>query len=60
MFVGGLDYTLTDQEFRDHFERFGHVKDAQIVREPATGTSRGFGFVTFHNDSIAKRLITEI
>lgn len=60
MFVGGLDYALTDEEFVGHFQQFGTVKEAQIVRDPVTGNSRGFGFVTYTDESIARHLITDI
>lgn len=53
VFVGGLDYALTDQNFMDHFQQFGSVKEAQIVRDPVSGQSRGFGFVTYLDASIA-------
>jgi hypothetical protein len=46
--VGGLDYGLTEDDFRKHFENnFGQVKAAQIVRDANSGQSKGFGFVTF-------------
>ncbi|CDW71643.1 heterogeneous nuclear ribonucleoprotein [Stylonychia lemnae] len=60
IFVGGLDYQLTDQLFREHFSQYGEVKDAQIVREQNTGASKGFGFITYFDDRIAKKLITEV
>lgn len=60
VFIGGLDYNLSDEEFRKHFEQYGPVKDAQIVRDPTTGKSKGFGFVTYYKDQIVKKLITEI
>lgn len=60
VFVGGLDYQLTDDQFVAHFEEFGKVKEAQIVRDPVTNASRGFGFVTFINENVARRLITEL
>ena len=48
VFVGGLDYGLTEDDFRRHFEtKFGPVKAAQIVRDANSGQSKGFGFVTF-------------
>ena len=60
VFIGGLDYNLSDEDFRKHFESYGPVKDAQIVRDPTTGKSKGFGFVTYYKDTIVKKLITEI
>lgn len=30
-----------------YFSRFGEVKECVVVMNPATGKSRGFGFVTF-------------
>lgn len=53
MFVGGLDYQLNDDEFARFFEQYGKVKSAQIVRDPVSGLSRGFGFITFCKESIA-------
>ena len=48
VFVGGLDYSLTEEDFRKHFEtKFGPVKAAQIVKDANSGQSKGFGFVTF-------------
>lgn len=38
---------MTDEQFIGHFEEFGKIKDAQIVRDPVTNASRGFGFVAF-------------
>ena len=30
------------------------------MRDPVTNASRGFGFVTFINETVARRLITEL
>ena len=57
VFVGGLDYQLTDDDFQRHFQEYGKVKEAQIVRDPLTGSSRGFGFVTYDDTNVARRLI---
>lgn len=27
VFVGGLDYSMRESELRDHFEKFGKLKD---------------------------------
>ena len=60
VFVGGLDYNLTDIDLSRHFEQWGKVKEAQIIRDPVTKSSRGFGFVKFVDYKIAEKLITKI
>ena len=32
---------------RKHFEEFGEVVECTVMRDAATGRSRGFGFLTF-------------
>lgn len=53
-FVGGLPSSLGDVDFRAHFERFGPVSDAVVMVDRATQRSRGFGFVTFVEESSAR------
>ena len=60
VFVGGLDYNLSDQCFRRHFEQYGEIKESQIIRDPLTKSSRGFGFVRYFDEQIAQKLITTI
>ena len=57
IFVGGLDFKLTSEELKEHFCQFGEVHDAIILKDIYTGSSRGFGFVTFTNESVAQDLI---
>ncbi|KAF7850339.1 hypothetical protein BT93_L5600 [Corymbia citriodora subsp. variegata] len=49
IFVGGLPTSLTEDEFKSFFERFGETTDVVIMldlhRRP-----RGFGFVTFASE----------
>ena len=39
------------EALRAYFERFGEIKDAVVKMDPATGQSRGFGFVLFCNEA---------
>jgi len=57
LFVGGIPISLTNIEFRQYFEKFGAVADAQIMTERQTGHSRGFGFVTFEDDEVARNTL---
>lgn len=47
LFLGGLSYDTVEKDLRKHFIQFGHIVDVQVMRDRETGTSRGFGFVTF-------------
>jgi len=57
LFVGGIPISLTNVEFRKYFETFGTVADAQIMTERHTGHSRGFGFITFEDDEVARTVL---
>lgn len=54
LFVGGLGWNTSKEQVQEYFERFGPVSDVIVLRNPATGQSRGFGFVTFSNQESAK------
>ncbi|KAK7698195.1 hypothetical protein SLS64_012765 [Diaporthe eres] len=47
MFIGGLNWETTDESLRDYFSQFGEVTECTVMRDGATGRSRGFGFLTF-------------
>ncbi|KAK9469323.1 putative transformer-SR ribonucleoprotein, partial [Lipomyces arxii] len=47
LFVSGLDPSVTDDVLKVTFGEHGTVDNINIMREPHTKISRGFGFVTF-------------
>ncbi|KIX03929.1 uncharacterized protein Z518_07482 [Rhinocladiella mackenziei CBS 650.93] len=47
MFIGGLNWETTDHSLHDYFSQFGEVQECTVMRDSATGRSRGFGFLTF-------------
>lgn len=51
VFVGGLPSQCGNEEFKTYFSTYGEVVDAQVMIDHNTGNSRGFGFVTFANES---------
>jgi len=53
LFVGGLSWDTDDTGLRDAFQPFGDVREAKVITDRDTGRSRGFGFVTYANDSEA-------
>ncbi len=49
IYVGNLSFNATDDELKQLFAEFGNVSDVFIVKDRATGRSRGFAFVTMEN-----------
>ncbi|XP_060033258.1 heterogeneous nuclear ribonucleoprotein A1-like [Erinaceus europaeus] len=47
LFIGGLNFDTTSESLRSHFEQWGTVTDCEVMRDPDTKGSRGFGFVTY-------------
>ncbi len=57
IFVGGLAPEITEKEFGDYFSKFGIVKDAVVMVDRNTGSSRGFGFVTFEAEDTVDQVM---
>lgn len=51
IFVANLPWTVGTQELRHHFSEFGYVTSAKVIFDRNTGMSRGYGFVSFNNES---------
>ncbi len=60
LFIGGLDWRVTDAELQKKLEEYGPVTDVHIVKDRDTGDSRGFGFVTMANRKDADRAIKKL
>ena len=55
MFVGGLKDDTTEEMIRETFE--GKIEKVDMIKDKATGKSRGFCFVTFDdNDTVDKHI----
>ncbi|CAL4060354.1 unnamed protein product [Meganyctiphanes norvegica] len=52
LFIGGLDYSTTDDSLRAYFEQFGEVVDVVVMKDSHTKRSRGFGFVAFSKSTM--------
>lgn len=60
VFVGSISWNTTEQDLHKHFEKFGTILEAKVVTDRESGRSRGFGFVTFEEDSAARQAISEM
>lgn len=57
IFVGGLPSSLTEEELRSYFEKYGNITDAVIIYESVTRKPRGFGFVTFELEEAVENVL---
>lgn len=60
LFVGGLPYSVTDDELNELFAPFGAVTSAKVIIDRETNRSKGFGFVEMENDDEAKAAIADL
>ncbi len=54
LFVGGLSYSTDEQKLSEAFAQYGEVTSAVVIRDRASGDSKGFGFVEMKNQSEAQ------
>jgi splicing factor U2AF subunit len=53
VFVGGLPYHLTDEQCRELLSSFGVIRSFDLIKDRATGDSKGYGFVVYDDPSVA-------
>lgn len=51
---------MSEDDLRELFAQYGAVEEAIIIMDRATNRSKGFGFVTFPDDSEAEAAITAL
>ncbi|KAI5952828.1 hypothetical protein KGF54_003695 [Candida jiufengensis] len=59
MFIGGLNWDTTEEGLLTYFGKFGEIIDYTIMKDNATGRSRGFGFLTFKNPASVDAVIKQ-
>lgn len=60
LIINYLPQTLSDNQFKEIFERIGQVKSARIIRNKASTYSYGFGFVSYYRKEDADKAILEL
>ena len=45
IYIGSLSMSITSDEVKEAFEKYGQVDDVKIITDRYTGESRGFAFV---------------
>lgn len=60
IYVKNIESGVTDDEFRNLFEKYGDVTSASIARDSESGKSRGFGFVNYIKHEDASTAVEEL
>ncbi len=60
LFVRNLPFSATEDGLREFFMQFGTVESAVIIKDRATGRSKGFGFVEMSTMEEAEAAIQQI
>ena len=60
LYVGGLSYSVTDEQLQQLFAGHGTVESAKVVTDRETSRSRGFGFVEMGTQEEAEKAIAAL
>ncbi len=58
LYVGNLPFNVNDVDLQGLFAQAGAVKSAQVIKDRASGRSKGFGFVEMESSEDAQNAIT--
>lgn len=59
IFVFGLSWNATQEDVLSVFQSFGEVEMCNVVKDRATGNSKGYGFVLFKTRKAASKALKE-
>jgi RNA recognition motif-containing protein len=57
LYVGNLAYSVSKRELAKCFGKYGDVVDVRLIRNRASGKSRGYGFVVMADNSAAGKAV---
>ncbi|XP_041988172.1 RNA-binding protein 39 isoform X2 [Aricia agestis] len=60
LYVGSLHFNITEDMLKGIFEPFGKIDHIQLMTDPDTGKSKGYGFLTFHHAADAKKAMEQL
>jgi len=60
IFVGNLDFSISEDTIRELSEKFGTVERIDLVRDRDTGQPRGFAFVEMTDSAEADKAIAAL
>jgi len=60
LYVGNLPFSVDQSKLEELFSSYGEIEEATVISDKFSGRSKGFGFVTFVDDSAGEKAIAEM
>ncbi|TYZ57409.1 hypothetical protein PybrP1_011517 [[Pythium] brassicae (nom. inval.)] len=60
LYIANLPHSLVEADLEELFSKFGRLEKCEVILDPATRESRGFGFVTFDDVRDASDAVNEL
>lgn len=60
LFVGQIPKDINEETLSAYFEEFGSIRELSIIRDTATGMSKGCAFVTFYELEEAEKAVENL
>ena len=60
IYVGNLNYTISEDELKNVFSAYGEVISVKLINDKETKRPKGFGFVEMSDDRAANNAIEEL
>lgn len=55
VFIGGIPYSLNEDAIKDYLQGYGRLAAFNLIKDPATGLSKGFAFFEYADPSIVDK-----
>ena len=60
IYVGNLNYNVTEEELQEVFSEFGSVASVKIIKDQHTGRAKGFAFIGMDQEEDGKNAIEKL
>lgn len=60
LYIGSLHFNITEDMLRGIFEPFGRIQSIQLMKDPETDRSKGYGFITYNEAEDAKKAMEHL
>merc|ERR1719383_560382 len=60
LYIGSLHFNITEDMLRGIFEPFGRIQTIQLVKDPDTDRSKGYGFIIYNEAEDAKKAMEHL